>query len=148
MPRDPYRLDDTRTWLDYAKGDLATAEDLLRLPTPHARSVVFHCQQAAERALKASLTWHDRPFGKIHSLEELGESCAGVAPSLGQVVDRAVPLSKYASRFRYPGAPYAPKLQEAERALELAREVMRAVLTRLPDEVQPLRGGEAGRNFR
>ena len=45
------------------------------------------------------------------------------------------PLSKYASRFRYPGAPYKPTLEEAENAFKLAREVVAEILARLPPEV-------------
>ena len=31
------------------------------------------CQQAAEKSLKAFLTWHERAFRRTHELEELGE---------------------------------------------------------------------------
>ena len=71
------RAANTRAWLVRALDDLGTARDLLALPTPRLRSVVFHCQQAAEKALKSFLTWHDRPFGKTHDLRALGRQCAG-----------------------------------------------------------------------
>lgn len=35
--------------------------------------------------------WHDRPFRKTHSLEELGEACLAIEPGLRPIVDRAVP---------------------------------------------------------
>ena len=97
---------------------------------------MFHCQQAAEKILKAFLTWHDQPFGKIHNLEELGEACKTIDSPLDPILSRAVLLSKYASRFRYPGASYEPTVEEARDALQLAREVMRAILKRLSDDVQ------------
>lgn len=53
------------------------------------------------------------------------------------LVDQAVPLTKYAWKFRYPGEPEEPTRQEAEDALALAREVYSVILTRLPDEVKP-----------
>jgi len=44
--------------------------------------VVFHCQQAAEKALKARLVRFDVPFRKTHNLEELGAACIALDASL------------------------------------------------------------------
>ena len=52
-------------------------------------------------------------------------------------MDKALPLTKYAWMFRYPGEPEEPTREEAEEALALAREVHEAVLLRLPGEVRP-----------
>ena len=49
----------------------------------------------------------------------------------------AAPLTEYAWKFRYPGEPEPPPLNEAEAALALAREVYEAILNRLPAEVRP-----------
>jgi len=43
---------------------------------PDVEDALFHCQQAAEKALKAVLIWHDRPFKKTHDLAAL-EASAG-----------------------------------------------------------------------
>jgi HEPN domain-containing protein len=66
---------------------------------------LFHCQQAAEKALKAFLTWHDVRFRRVHDLEEIGKQCVEIDLTLGSLMGRAETLSEYASRFRYPGAP-------------------------------------------
>jgi HEPN domain-containing protein len=50
---------------------------------PLLADVVFHCQQATEKALKALLTWHDRAFRKTHNLVELGEACVEIDAALG-----------------------------------------------------------------
>ena len=53
---------------------------------------LFHCQQAVEKALKGLLTWHDVPFRKTHSLEELGRQVVALHGELRPmvfVVDRA-----------------------------------------------------------
>ena len=54
---------------------------------------MFHCQQAAEKALKGFLTFHQRPFGKTHDLRELGKTCLIVEPTLAPLIERAVPLT-------------------------------------------------------
>lgn len=49
-------------------------------------------------------------------------------------MSRADALTKYAWWFRYPGAPYEPTLEEGRAAFDLAREVMNAILRRVPPE--------------
>lgn len=73
----------------------------------------------------------------IHNLEELGHLCAALDADFAGFGAQAAPLNKYAVRFRYPGEPYAPAIEEAREALELARRIVAHILTRLPSEVQP-----------
>jgi hypothetical protein len=57
------------------------------------------------------------------------------------LIDRAVPLTEYAWKFRYPGELEEPSRHEAEEAFEVAREVYAAVRARLPKEALPLQEG-------
>ena len=137
MPHDPVRAADTKAWLQKALLDLRTGTYELGGEPALRADVVFHAQQAAEKAMKGFLAWHDRPFRKTHNLEEIGAACAEIDPSLRGLLERAVPLSEYAWRFRYPGEPEEPPREEAEGALATAREVYEALLARLPEEVRP-----------
>jgi HEPN domain-containing protein len=115
MPHDPELVAETQAWFVRASQDLG----------------------AAEKAFKGFLTWHSTPFRKTHNLEELGEQCLRLDPTLELVVDKAVPLTKYAWKFRYPGESEEPSREEAQEALAIAREVYEAIVTRLPAEVRP-----------
>ena len=137
MPHDPARVADVRAWLGKATTDLRAASIDLAADPPVLDDLVFHCQQAVEKAMKGFLSWHDEPFGKTHSLETLGEACLRLDDSLGSIVDRAAPLTEYAWKFRYPGDQVEPSLDEAERALTIVREAFEAILARLPAEVRP-----------
>ena len=75
MPHDAARLDETRSWLNKASKDLRAAAHDLQAAPPLLEDVDFHCQQAAEKVLKGFLVWHEKPFRKTHSLEEIGEQC-------------------------------------------------------------------------
>ncbi len=133
MPPDDARLEDARAWLAKAELDLRAAD--LELGAPAAGlwgDVAFHAQQAAEKALKALLAWHDRPFRKTHSIEELGRACSAMDPGLGDLVDAAVPLTEYAWKFRYPGDVGDPTREEAERAVAVARKLVLAVRALIP----------------
>jgi HEPN domain-containing protein len=137
MPHDPELVAETRSWFVRAGRDLGAAAHGFTAEPPFLADIVFHAQQAVEKAFKGFLTWHSTPFRKTHSLEELGEQCLRVEPALKLIVDRAVPLTIYAWKFRYPGDPDEPTREEAEKALRLAREVFDAILMRLPLEVRP-----------
>jgi HEPN domain-containing protein len=137
MPHDPSLLAETRAWLLKAAKDLAMAAHDRDADPPFLEDVVFHSQQAVEKALKGFLTWHGVTFRKTHNLVELGESCVSVDPTLEPLLRSAAPLTEYAWKFRYPGEPNEPSLQEADDALALARRVHGVVLSRLPREVRP-----------
>jgi HEPN domain-containing protein len=137
MQPDDFRRTDTKDWLSRSAEDLRNAEHDLTAAPPFIRDALFHTQQAVEKAWKGFLAWHDQPFSKTHNLEELGHQSAGLDADLAGFGAEAAPLNKYAVRFRYPGEPYAPTIEEAREALELARRIVAHILTRLPSEVQP-----------
>jgi HEPN domain-containing protein len=137
MQHDPARVADTKAWLSKAATDLrAAALDLAGDP-PVLDDLVFHCQQAVEKVMKGMLAWHDKPFGKTHNLEALGEACLQLDSTLRPLVDRAAPLTEYAWKFRYPGEVEGPTRDEADRALAIAREAFAAILALLPADVRP-----------
>ena len=86
-----------RQWLAYAEEDLAAAR---RLGFGFARPAAYHCQQAAEKAIKAILCVHELPFRPIHDLRELGQAVLAVEPTLGGCLHTAARLSVFAVRAR------------------------------------------------
>ena len=106
---------------------------------PLLGEAAYHCQQAAEKALKGFLSWNDIPFGKTHDLAAIGGLCVTRDTSLEPLCVRADRLSVFAWAFRYPGDPEEPTRAEGDEALPLAREVLEAMLSRLPAELRPRR---------
>jgi HEPN domain-containing protein len=131
MPPDPQRLEDTKSWILKAANDLRYAGIDLAADPPAPEDAVFHGQQAVEKALKAFLVWHDVPFPKTHDLGKLGNQAVQLDPSLEQLVDRIVDLSKYAWIFRYPGDPVQPTNEEASEVLGRATSVVDEVRLRI-----------------
>ncbi|MGH9163731.1 MAG: HEPN domain-containing protein [Vicinamibacteraceae bacterium] len=135
MPHDPEVAAETRAWLTKATLDLRAAAHEFTATPPLVDDIVFHAQQAAE---KAFLTWQQATFRKTHNLEEIGEQCLAFDSSPKAIIDRAVPLTEYAWRFRYPGETETVDEPEARQALKTdAQDVYDAVLARLPDAVHP-----------
>jgi len=137
MPLDPVLVADTKDWLTKARGDLRGADVDLAASPPLLEDALFHCQQAVEKSFKAFLTWHSRPFRRTHNLEETGEACLAIDPTLRPTVDEAVPLSEYAWAYRYPGPHEIPPLVEVVAARDIAGRAHKAILSRLPAETQP-----------
>ncbi len=134
MPHDAELVAETKAWLDRAQTDIRAANHEWTADPPLVEDIVFHAQQAVEKCFKAFLAWHGIIFRKTHNLEELAESCLRIDPTLKDLADKAVPLTEYAWRYRYPGEPQSPSREEATEALNTATE---ALLARLPGEVRP-----------
>ncbi|MBU2602341.1 MAG: HEPN domain-containing protein [Actinobacteria bacterium] len=96
MAVDPARAEETTAWLRKADEGLRAARVLIDARESLLESAIFRCQQAAEKAFKAFLVWHDVPFRRTHSLEEIGEQCLRVDADLTELVDAAAPLGEYA----------------------------------------------------
>jgi HEPN domain. len=86
--------------------------------------------------MKGYLSWHDQPFRKTHDLAEIGRQCAAIDVSLELLLKRAESLTVYAWAFRYPGDAENPSAEESQVALAIAREIVEAILARLPPDVR------------
>jgi len=133
---DPGLEVEVRAWLELAALDLEVAVRLADDPDL-ARVVVYHCQQAAEKAVKGFLTWHGVRFGRTHDLDVLGSLARPLAPALEPALDRAVELTPYAWLYRYPPDSPAPLEGEPGEAIGAARELLDAILANLPGGLRP-----------
>lgn len=137
MAPDQARGEDASAWLRKAALDLTAAAHEATYPAGTLWSdVAFHAQQAAEKSFKAFLTWHDVPFRRTHSFEELGRACEAIDPSLLDLVDEAAPLTEYGWKFRYPGEASEATRAEAEAALATAGRVYGAVAERIGERAR------------
>ncbi|MGA2184828.1 MAG: HEPN domain-containing protein [Bryobacteraceae bacterium] len=132
MAHDPVLVENTTAWLRKAGQDLRRVERCLADEPPDVEDALFHCQQAAEKTLKAFLTWHDQPFKKTHDLASLGSQCKGIDNSLDPLIYRLDDLSQYAWAFRYPTSLAEPPAPEVDEANALAHMILAEVVRRLP----------------
>jgi len=111
-------------WMEKARRDLASAIRLLDGEPPYLDTAVYHCQQAAEKALKGYLAGRGQPLRRVHDLILLLDECTGLHPSFGRLADAAATLTPYGTAFRYPGNVQEPSLPEAREAVEAARSIL------------------------
>jgi HEPN domain-containing protein len=116
-------LNDPAIWFDYAKSDLALARGG-KLPDVRVGSLCHHCQQSAEKALKAVLLSHHVDFPPTHSLKKLFKL---LPPPLSAPPDvmEAIILEEYVLKGRYPVEFMDIQPAEYEKAVELAGKVLR-----------------------
>jgi HEPN domain-containing protein len=126
-------------WLHKADADMALAEHLMPDAARFANAVAFHSQQAAEKYLKALLTWVEVEFPKTHDLDQLLDLVQSVdTPLAGRLRDVTV-LTPYGVELRYPGDRPDAGAEDAREAVGLARAVREAVLAALPPGAQEFR---------
>ena len=119
-------------WIQKADGDMAAAEALADEAPIHSNAVAFHCQQAAEKYLKAFLVWHEIDFPKTHDLDQILNLVETVDAALAEGLRDAIVLTPYGVELRYPGDRPDATPARARRAIELATKVRDAVMRALP----------------
>jgi HEPN domain-containing protein len=130
QPPDPDTLLVLREWIERADADLHVAEQLAAEAARDLRVreiVGFHCQQAAEKYLKALLTRYQIEFRKTHDLRVLLDLTDGIDPRWAVAMREADWLSPFGVKVRYPGDTPEMLLGDEQKALDLARTVKRGV---------------------
>jgi len=90
-------------WLEKSNDDLRAAEYLsaMRHPTPD-EIICFHCQQSAEKYLKAFIFSLDIEPDKTHDLEYLLEICQKHNTEFSILSSKIDILNRYSVSPRYP----------------------------------------------
>ena len=119
-------------WLIKADHDLQSAKRLMDGEPPLLDTAVYHCQQAAEKSLKAFLALNDVPIQRVHILGMLVEQCMEFDITFQELREIADVLTPFAVVFRYPGDYEEPALVDTQDALKSAGVVFDFVVERMP----------------
>ena len=128
-----------RAWLLKAYSDWDTARQIGGLTDGHLDAGIYHCQQAAEKALKGFLVLHGKPVDRIHDLGKLLEQVVLVNAAFDQFADAADILTPYSVAYRYPDEQgiLEPSREEFDEALDYARGIYDFVLGQFPSAARP-----------
>jgi len=128
-----------RSWLAKAASDLRTAHILGSAEDAPLGTAIYHCQQAAEKAVKAFLVHCGITPEKTHDIRNLTLQAAAHEPRFDELLDMAAALTPYAWEFRYPDdlAETYPTREEFDKALQHAQAIYDFVLNLLPKEARP-----------
>lgn len=117
-------------WVEKAEADYEAARDLHRRRVwPLPDIVCYHCQQCAEKYLKALLVAKGASPPRIHDLVELTYRCAQYDASMARLMPAVTTLDAYGVEERYPGM--SATKQDAQEALGACRRVRTDVRSNL-----------------
>jgi HEPN domain-containing protein len=89
-------------WLKYAENDLEVVRILSNHHPMQLEIICYHCQQAAEKALKSFLIYSGKNPPKTHNLESLVDLCAELSPEFDEIVEACEYLNPFGVQPRYP----------------------------------------------
>jgi len=118
-------------WLSKAEGDLTAAEILAAAEIHDYFTCAFHCQQAAEKFLKAYLVRHQIEFRKTHDLDQLLALASQEEPVMQEELASCGWLTPFGVEFRYPGAQPEVDWTMAQNALAEAKRVRQVTMKHL-----------------
>lgn len=133
MPKPPDKVLQkfVEEWFKKADADIRLAEYLLAENTPFWDAISFHCQQAAEKYLKAFLVYHQTEFPKTHNIRQLLGLVTVIDKKLAQYLKPAAVLTPYGVLVRYPDDAHRVDRKKAEMTLGLAQKVEKKIKEKL-----------------
>ena len=132
-------------WFEKAEHDLATAKAAKSIRVYD--TALFHCQQAAEKAIKGFLTFHDIEFEKNHNMVNHLKKAITVESSFELWQEAVVILTNYAVLPRYPGNYVEVNSKAYTTAFKYAKRIYDHALSVLPKDLHPrkLKAGKSKR---
>jgi HEPN domain-containing protein len=89
-------------WIAMADTDIEAAKFLTGMRPQPAGVICFHCQQSAEKYLKAFLVSCNEAVPKIHDLADLNRRCVRHDEDFSSIEHQCIRLAGYAVETRYP----------------------------------------------
>ena len=115
--------DIVKEWFRYAHNDLIVAKHCFEDLYPKQTEIAsYHCQQCAEKALKAILLFHDKELLKTHDLMVLCKLCEDIDSTFANIAIQCAHLNPYGVAVRYPDE-LSPDEEMVKLAINEAQQV-------------------------
>jgi len=124
-------MQEHKKWLKLVEDDIKSAKGLLKIEI--FSTATYHCQQAAEKALKAYLAFEKHRIIKTHDLMKLILLCSNFDKTFDQLYDDAAHLNPFATKFRYPTEFDIPNLEDTRIAIKHAQKIVDHVLKKIAE---------------
>jgi HEPN domain-containing protein len=120
-----------KPWIQRADNDISSAYFLTKEMHPIPTEIVcFHCQQAAEKYLKAFLAYNDQEPPKTHDLIELARLCNNFDKDFLLLIQKCEYLLPFAIQTRYPSKIELGD-EDVKTALAYAQAIIEFVKSRI-----------------
>ena len=123
--------DIVRLWMKKAANDLKSAKKLASGSDKVLDTAIYHCQQAAEKAIKGYLVFVDIEVTKTHDLAFLVNKASSSDNSFVLLKDLAELLTPYATEYRYPDEELEPTQEEFEETYRSAKKFIEFIESKI-----------------
>ena len=118
-------------WLNFAKEDLDTAKTLLNSEYLFNRSICYHCQQSAEKDLKAYIIYLDLPLNKTHNLIKIVDQISELDKEITHLQKAVEVLTDYIVTARYPDDSELITDEESKLAFNESEKINNYIKTKI-----------------
>lgn len=110
------KISESNRWIEFAENDYEAAILLEKNIKPLLEIICFHCQQSAEKYLKAYIIRNDGEVKRTHNLGEILKDCIKFDTEFEKIKDPCIDLTDYAIETRYP-YPFELDVQDMKKAV-------------------------------
>ena len=122
-------------WAEYAFNDYDTANLMYNEHWTNKELIIcYHCQQSAEKYLKAYIVYHDINIEKTHDLIGLLNTCISIDKTFNTLVEACDYLTPFAIQVRYPFNSFSIGDYEQKKAIKNAKEIMEFVIKKVGEK--------------
>ena len=121
----------SQVWMNKAEHYIGMAELAIAQKTDYTDAICFHCQQAAEKYLKALLVIKKIEFKRTHHLTYLLDLISEKIDTSEKLYSYVEKLESFAVEVRYPDDMYEPTQKEAKEAFNAAIKIKNFVISKI-----------------
>lgn len=119
-----------KEWIKYSEKDFIAAHFLMTATSPPVEIICYHCQQSAEKILKAFLIKNDLIPSRTHDLNLLVNECTKLDDSISVLKKECNRLNDFGVSTRYPNN-LDLILEDAKIALKDAEKIKEYILSKI-----------------
>jgi HEPN domain-containing protein len=123
---------DVNKWIHFAQMDFDSAVALSEKFRPPLEIVCYHCQQAAEKILKAYMIAKTNTLTKTHILVDLLNTCVQYSADFDNFRNVCIKLTAFIALTRYPSSIELTE-QAMKNALKDAQDVLEFTKSKLAE---------------
>ncbi|NQV03682.1 MAG: HEPN domain-containing protein [Bacteroidia bacterium] len=110
-----------KQWVAKAEEDLLVVRQLMNSEHQIHGAIAFHCQQSAEKFLKAFMAFHRLEIPRTHNIEFLLSQCSRIDNDFSQIDPGN--LTDFGVEVRYPGDFLEPTVNEIDEMLLVVEKI-------------------------
>lgn len=132
---DSHKEDFIKEWIYEANNDLGLAEFVIDNDGTYYDLVCFHCQQAAEKFLKAYIIYLNLYYKKIHDLKYLLNVIKRKREIPKHLFNKAEMLQEYTIDSRYPDHWHDPTYKETLQCIKAAKKFKQFIFNEIKEDL-------------